>query len=198
MRTTLTGIIDLLIAQAETGSLTLKNVLIVLGSRGHAAFIILFCILLLIPFGFFPGSATLLGVGIMIVSVQLVLGSNKLWLPNRLLMKSLPARTMLPWLKKFRNTSQNIDYYTGRRLTWLVTHDMSARLAGVVISMQAIIIIIFGFIPGASFIALPILCIATGLLVQDGVVFLVSYFLSLIGFLSAIFFILTAVSYFNS
>jgi len=101
----LSAVLDELAAVATT-SVTMEEVRVALGDRSLAALLAFFAAINLLPLP--PGTTLFLGPPLMIISAQMVLGHGSVWLPRRMLEKSIGA-------SQFRSM-------TGRlmpRLIWL-------------------------------------------------------------------------------
>lgn len=94
------------LAAVATTSVTMDEVRVALGDRSFAALLAFFAAINLLPLP--PGTTLFLGPPLMIISAQMVLGQGKVWLPRRILDRSIGA-------SQFRSM-------TGRlmpRLLWL-------------------------------------------------------------------------------
>jgi len=80
-----------------------------LGDRGFAALLVLFAAFNLLPLP--PGSTLIFGIPLMLISGQMALGYDTVWLPRRLLDKEIAPETfrncvarMNPWLRRLEDT----------------------------------------------------------------------------------------------
>jgi hypothetical protein len=94
------------LARNANGTVTIEQIRQALGDRSFAALLVFFALLNLLPLP--PGSTLLLGPPLLLVAVQMVVGSRTVWLPRFLLTKSVTA-------ERFRDMVRRIV----PRLRWL-------------------------------------------------------------------------------
>ncbi|MEN0002115.1 MAG: exopolysaccharide biosynthesis protein, partial [Pseudomonadota bacterium] len=102
---TLSLVLSELAARQDGRDVSVRAIREALADRSFATLLLLTCLLNLLPFP--PGSTLLLGIPIMVVAVQMILGMQTVWLPQFFLNISLKARTfnklttvILPRLQK--------------------------------------------------------------------------------------------------
>lgn len=79
------------LAARNGGSITMACIRDALADRSLATFLVLTCLLNLVPFP--PGSTLILGVPILIVAAQMIAGAKTVWLPKRFLAISMTEKT---------------------------------------------------------------------------------------------------------
>ncbi len=89
-----------------TGPVTVATVRDALADRSFAALLVFFAAINLLPFP--PGSSLILGIPLLIISMQMVLGRRTVWLPRMVLTKSVGQ-------KRFRQITDVL----APRLVWL-------------------------------------------------------------------------------
>jgi hypothetical protein len=94
------------LAAGATTSVTMDEVRLALGDRSLAALLAFFAAINLLPLP--PGTTLFLGPPLMIISAQMVLGQGKVWLPRRILDRSIGA-------SQFRSMTDRLM----PRLVWL-------------------------------------------------------------------------------
>jgi len=94
------------LAAVATTSVTMEEVRLALGDRSLAALLAFFAAINLLPLP--PGTTLFLGPPLMIISAQMVLGQGKVWLPRRILDRSIGA-------SQFRSMTDRLM----PRLLWL-------------------------------------------------------------------------------
>lgn len=94
------------LAAGATGPVTIAQIRDALGDRSFAALLVFFAAVNLLPLP--PGTSAILGLPIIIVAAQMLFGARMVWLPKRLLNKSLSQtqfrglmRRLVPWLERF-------------------------------------------------------------------------------------------------
>jgi len=103
--TRLSTILQRMVAEAD-GPITVARIRDALGDRSFATLLLLFAVINLIPI-LPPGSTAILGLPLVLVSAQMVWGSETVWLPKRLLNVTLSedqfrklCDKIVPWLIK--------------------------------------------------------------------------------------------------
>lgn len=114
-----------------------------------------------------PGVPTIVGLAILLVSLQLVMGRTDLWLPRFIADRSFAREWLLGALEKTRPRLEQLERFAQPRMLFL-TGPVGARLVGLVLLVLAIMLIlpipIFGNMPLAF--AAAILSVA--LIERDG------------------------------
>jgi len=78
------------LAAPESGSVTLADIVAAVGERSFGALLVVLAIPNMVA-GLIPGLSVLLGLPLLLVSLQLLVGAERPWLPRRLVMS--------PWLR---------------------------------------------------------------------------------------------------
>ena len=176
MPPTLSGLLEALLAAADGQELTLGRLFAMMNARGLAAAMLVPTLLMLMPFGLFPGSNALLGLVMAFVAGHIALGLRNLWLPRRLRQVALSGRLMRRGLRRLLPLAAWLDARTGRRLALLAEGEAATRLAGLVMLGLSLFAAIAGLIPGIpTLVSAVVLLLALGLLLRDGVVMAVGY-----------------------
>lgn len=91
------------IAENATGEVSIGTIRDQLGDRSFAALLVFFAAINMIPLP--PGASAFLGLPLLIISLQMVYGSKRVWLPEVLTKRSISATTfrsvsdrVIPWL----------------------------------------------------------------------------------------------------
>jgi hypothetical protein len=91
------------IAENSSGQVSIGTIRDRLGDRSFAALLVFFAAINMIPLP--PGASAFLGLPLLIVSLQMVYGSRRAWLPELLTRRSVSAETfrsiadrVVPWL----------------------------------------------------------------------------------------------------
>jgi hypothetical protein len=96
------------LADLETGAVSVRDIRNALADRSFATFLVFTSSINLLPFP--PGSTLLLGIPIVLVSMQMVLGYPTVWLPEFFLRRSLSQKAfhkMTTWLIPFLERMEN-------------------------------------------------------------------------------------------
>ncbi len=161
---------------AQQGELTFASSLEIMNSRGLPAVMLVPTLLMLMPFGLFPGSNALIGVVMTFVAGHIALGRQRVWLPKRLGRVRLSGRVVQAGLARLVPMARWLDRHSGRRLGWLVHGPLATRFAGLVMVILSLIAVLGGLVPGIpTIISAVVLLMAFGLLLQDGVILALGY-----------------------
>jgi len=144
----------------------------------------LLLLLLALPncFPTLPGESTVLSIPIMLMGVQLMLGSHQLWLPHRLRDKSVSYQTLKKTIASAQPIFRRLEKLIKPRLG-LFQHPVAHRVAGVAVLLQGMLL----FLPIPFGNLVPGICIvlmALSLLEKDGVLFMLSLVVGVLGFVA--------------
>ncbi|MCB1427112.1 MAG: exopolysaccharide biosynthesis protein [Zhengella sp.] len=164
----LVTIIDETCAAATGESTTVAEALDGLGHMSHAALVLLPALVVVTPLSGIPGLSSLLGITIGLVSLQMIAGRRRLWLPKWILRQEVGSRKLVRTLRSLRKPAGFADRLTRERLSWLVRPP--ARL------LLQVLCMICGFampflevIPfSSSILGGAIAAFATAILARDG------------------------------
>jgi hypothetical protein len=133
-----------------------------------------------------PGTSTVVGVAVMVVAVQLVMGASTLWLPRRLSEKTFPRSALTALLERTERPLRWVEAWSSPRLPAWFT-PLGRRLIGLLCLVMAVALALplplLNFVPGLS-----IVFFALGLLQRDGVAVLLGV-LTVIATLVGVFFL---------
>lgn len=169
-----------LLLQAVRGDgerVTVGEILDALDARAFGLAILLFSIPSIIPMP--PGVPTVVGIALLIVSVQMVLGRQELWLPRFLTKRSFSRPSLVASMEKFAPRIEAIERIASPRLMFL-TGRIGTFLIGLVVLFMALVLIL-PLPPGGNFPpALACFVLGMGLAERDGVMVLVGLIASAI------------------
>jgi hypothetical protein len=157
-----------LIAEIQGETITLRDLLALIGEQG----ILLFCIVLTLPFLLpvsIPGVSTVFGLVIILLGISLVL--NRLpWIPTRLMDRPISNAHLIPTLQKGVELFQRIERWMRPRLTRVTSGALANRLNGLALTAGGVLLIFpLSFIPFSNTLpAVAILLLALGMLQRDG------------------------------
>lgn len=145
------------------------------GKRTFSPLLLLAGLVMVAPIiGDIPGVPILMGGVVIIVSVQLMLNRDHLWLPGwleRPAISSSKVRKVVDWL---RRPAAFVDKWTRPRLEWAVRHVFMHLIAMICI-VTAAATPIMEFVPfSANFAGLAISAFALALFTRDGLIALVA------------------------
>lgn len=177
----LSGILDRLAAPVG-GSVTLAEVLTAIGERSFGALLVMLAIPNMVA-GLIPGLSILLGLPLLLVSLQLLVGADRPWLPRRLARVEIARQDLRrvadrvgPWLRRLERALQP-------RLEF-VTAPWAERLIG--LACLGLSLLVFLPIPFANLVpAVGILLFGFSILERDGLMALVAF--GIVGLSAALF-----------
>ena len=142
------------LADEATGKVTLREIAEALDERSFGAFLLVFSIPNLIPLP--PGATLVLGLPLVFIAWQIVIGRSKIWLPDRLANYALEKKTLVkivdradPWLRRMEAWV--------RPRNWPLSAPFAERIFGIYTLLLAIVV----FIPVPLGNWLPAFAIAT-------------------------------------
>ncbi len=153
------------LVKGEGESVSVKELLGALAARGFGLAVLVFSIPSIVPMP--PGVPTLVGVALLIVSAQMIVGRRQLWLPRILADRALPRSKLRAAFERIQPVLRRIERVTTPRVVFL-TGRLGAGLVGVVVLIMAIILIL-PLPPGGNFPpALAAAALGMGLAERDG------------------------------
>ncbi|MFO1133067.1 MAG: exopolysaccharide biosynthesis protein [Hyphomicrobiales bacterium] len=146
-----------------------------LGERAFGALMFIFAVPNAIPMP--PGTSAILGLPLVILTWQVLMGRQTLWLPQAIRKRRISKEMLERFVSKVTPIMARLERVLKPRLGFVVTSNLAERMIGLVAFPLALILFLpipFGNIPPAAAIA----CLALGLAERDGVAVLVGYVLS--------------------
>jgi hypothetical protein len=157
------------LARDASGPVSVAAIREALGERSLAAFVVLFAGLNLIPAP--PGASVILGLPLIIVAAQMLVGARRAWLPGFILRRAVSAerfRTAMDWILP---RLMRIERYVRPRL-WPFRRRRGERIVGAAALLLAIVVTLP--IPfGAWLPAFATALIGLSLIERDGVLLIV-------------------------
>jgi len=163
---------DLLIAavRGESERVTIAEILDALDNRAFGLATLLFAIPSIIPMP--PGVPTVVGIALLIVSLQMVMGRQELWLPKILSKQGFSRKSLVSGFEKIKPQLEFIEKFAKPRMLAL-TGKIATVLIGVVILVMAIVLIL-PLPPGGNFPpALACAVLGMALVERDGIIVLI-------------------------
>ena len=164
----LVAMIDRLEQETEGDEVSIGAMVEAIGQRAFGSLFVLTSLLAILPTGAIPGMSILTGTVMLILSVQLLLGQDKVWLPGVLEKRTIPRDKLVSSLDAARGWAGTIGKVSGPRLTALVRPPVLQLVAVVAIvlslSMYPLALVPFGAFPAG----LALLVFGVGLMTRDG------------------------------
>jgi hypothetical protein len=156
-----------LVQLGETSAerITFDNILFALSERSFGALMILFSALNLLPLP--PGSSTIFGIPLVLLSIQMLIGLENPWFPGLIRQKSMRIDTYRSFIAKLEPVLIRFEKLARPRY-WLLPQIIVERVVGIVALLMSMIVILP--IPLINQMpALSIILLSIGLGEQDGV-----------------------------
>lgn len=146
-----------------------------LGERAFGALMFIFAVPNIIPTP--PGTSAILGLPLVILTYQVMMGRQSLWLPQTVRKRQISRNMLQTFVSKVLPVMGRLERILRPRFGFVVSSDLAERVIGLVAFPLALILFLpipFGNIPPAAAIA----CLALGLAERDGLAVLLGYVLS--------------------
>lgn len=143
-----------------------------LGERAFGALMFIFAVPNAIPMP--PGTSAILGLPLVILTWQVLMGRQTLWLPQAIRKRRISREMLERFVSKVTPIMAKLERVLKPRFGLVVTSNLAERAIGLVAFPLALILFLpipFGNIPPA----LAIACLALGLAERDGLAVLVGY-----------------------
>lgn len=164
----LTGVLESVDAQGDDAHISFGEVVDGLGARGYGPLLIAVCIIELLPTGAIPGVPTLVGLMVILIASQLLLGRRSPWVPEWLRRKNLDRKKFEKGKEKVKPFTEKIDRVIQPRLEG-VTGATGEKVAAAVCIVLALTFMPLELIPFASSVPSSIIVlIGLGLSAKDG------------------------------
>lgn len=156
-----------------------------LGERGFGALMFIFAVPNIIPTP--PGTSAILGLPLVILTWQVLIGRQSLWLPAMVRERRISGDMLRTFVNKVTPVMTRLERVLRPRLSLIVNSNAAERAIGLVAFPLSLIL----FLPipfGNMLPAAAIACLALGLAERDGVAVAFGYVLSLVsvGVLAAV------------
>ena len=174
-QTNLSSVLHTLISKLQGETLTLRELLQVIGEQG----LLLACAVASLPFLIpvsIPGVSTVFGAAIILISIAIIL--NRLpWLPASILDRKMETSKLIPALQKGANIVGKFDRFTHPRLLSVTRGAAANRINGIAILFSGILLALpLSLIPFSNTLpAVAILLYTTGMIQRDGILVIGGY-----------------------
>ena len=164
--------------EGET-NVTVRHMLHLVGEQG----LLIFCMILMLPFLLpvsVPGVSTIFSVVVILVGISVT--TNWLWLPERIMNRTIDAKSMQNSMRSGAKTFSRIDNFIRPRMLWMTHTGTMNRLNGLVLIFNGLLLIFpFGLVPFSNTLpGIAILLLAAGIIQRDGVMVILGYVFTII------------------
>lgn len=109
----------------------LATIMDALGTRSFGPVLLLIGVILVSPLSGLPGMPTTMGIGLVLISLQLVIGREAFWLPRWLLQRHVASHRLQGALEWLDRPARFIDWWLRPRLSLLASNGGAIVIAAV-------------------------------------------------------------------
>ncbi len=171
---TLTDVIDTVVEEANVEHVSIRDIMTSISRISFTPLLLLPAISLVTPLSGIPLFATAMGMIISLVSLQMILHRDEIWLPEKILGLSVKSKRLRGALAHTEPFAQWLDNRARNRLTFLaeppfvLVPQMFCLLSGLAMPFLE-------FIPfSSSLMGLSVALLAFGMLARDGIILLIA------------------------
>lgn len=144
-----------------------------MGSRAYGPVLLLIGTILFSPLSGIPGMPTLMGIALLLISLQMLFGRGSLWLPRWLLCRSVSSARLVRGLSFLERPVARIDRFLRRRHVWLISGGGTAVVAILCLGL-ACLMPLMELVPfSATAAGLALLLFGLGMVAADGLFVLI-------------------------
>ncbi|MEO1280485.1 MAG: exopolysaccharide biosynthesis protein [Pseudomonadota bacterium] len=174
----LQSLLKLLVTQTEGERVSLGELVQAFGHRSFGPMLLVPAIIAVAPTGAIPGMSIVTGTIIMLVALQMLIGRDHVWLPNRLLSFEFSRQSLKTSVERAGPWAERVDWVVGERFTVLTQKPLN-RFIPVICVLLALSMYPLALLPFA--VAIPgtaVGLLALGLTFRDGVLVGLGYTLA--------------------
>lgn len=161
-------ILDQAEAAATADEVSVNDVVCELGALSYSALLLVPALLVVTPLSGVPGLSSILGSMIALISLQMLIGRNHLWLPKWILKRKVSSRKFRDALDHLRKPAAWIDRHTHPQFTVLVS-DPARRVLQFACMVCGAAMPMLEIVPfTSSLLGLAVSLFATALVTRDG------------------------------
>nr|WP_317199631.1 exopolysaccharide biosynthesis protein [uncultured Psychrobacter sp.] len=178
--TSLTTVLHKIEPDKNNDKVSIGDVMSALSEKGFGPLLFAPALIAIMPTGGIPGVPTVCGVIIALISIQMLFGKQRPWLPKFIDKVSFEQDKLHKGVAIAEKATKRIDKIVKPRLT-VLSSDKAKKLAAAVCVFAALAMIPLEVVPFAVMIpAAAIILFAIGLITEDGYVFLAALLLSIV------------------
>ncbi len=153
---------------ADRDDVYLVTIMEALGTRSFGPVLLLIGVILVSPLSGLPGMPTTMGVGLALISLQLLLGREAFWLPRWLLNRYVPSDRLQRALQWLDRPARFIDWWLRPRLPMLASNS-GAMFIAVICLLLALAMPMMELVPfSATAAGLAVVAFGLALVAIDG------------------------------
>jgi len=181
-----TELADRVEERTEGETVTVGELVGAIGRRAFGPLLILASLIALLPTGAIPGMSFVTGAIMLLVSVQLLFGADRVWIPRTMARWEMRRERLVGSLDSVRKWDKRLRFLVERRFEVLLRPPFVnlVALAGVILSLSNFLL---GPLPFGSFPAgVAFIVIGTGLTAKDGLLVAVGIVIGAAGLVGAL------------
>jgi len=153
------------------------------GSRGYGPLLIIPALIEMSPLGGLPGVPTALAAFVVLVSIQMLIGKQHLWLPNRIGSISVQSKKVRSAVETLKPYVQKMDrWFSGKRFSQLTYPPYTNIAAGMCI-LLALSVPALELFPFASTAPMAVIAlVGVAILIHDGLLMIAALSASILSF----------------
>jgi hypothetical protein len=124
----LSSLLQHLVDETDGKHVTLGELLETFGERSFGPLLLIPSIIAVAPTGAIPGMSIVTGTIIIMVAVQMLIGRNYVWLPNRVTSFEFERSTLKSAVAKAQPWTDRMDGLMGRRFAFLATWPLNLAI----------------------------------------------------------------------
>lgn len=174
--TTLEGLLDRIDSENEDcDSITVERVVQAAGQRSFGPMLLVPGLIALSPLSGIPGMPTMVGMMVVLISGQLLIGRSQFWLPQFVLRRSLSRPRFEKAMKALRKVAGFVDRLLKPRLSFLVEGPATYVIAALslLLAIAAPLLELLPFV--ITGVGAVLTCFGFGLLARDGALALLAF-----------------------
>lgn len=173
----LSDVLDRIAAAAEGERVAISAVVEALGERSFAALILVFTLISFSPASAIPGLTATVGLIVVLLVAQMLLGRASVWLPGFIQRRKVPAGKLRKGIDWLRKPVVFVERLLKPRLEVLL-HRPVSYLPMLLVLALGLCMPVMEIVPTSGSIASAVIALfAAGLLTRDGVLVLISMLL---------------------
>ncbi|HBB82903.1 MAG TPA: exopolysaccharide biosynthesis protein exod [Sulfitobacter sp.] len=180
---TLDGVLDQMenLSGGDDRQITVEEIINCLGKHSFASTILAFSLISTSPASGIPGVTAFVGLVVMFLVVQMIVGRDSLWLPGFIMRRDIAADKLREGVKWLRRPVRFVDRFLHERTTFLL-HRPWIYLPLIMVLLLTMFMPFMEIVPTSGSIASAMIAIfAAGYLMRDGrVVILAMVLMSLL------------------
>ncbi|KCZ51306.1 exopolysaccharide biosynthesis protein [Hyphomonas pacifica] len=169
-------VLSAVVEQSDSDKVSIGEILDMYGDRSFGPVIMLLgALVVLPPIGAIPGLPMIVGVIIILFSIQIIFGADHIWMPNFIQKQSIERKKLKKAEENAKPFLKRLDRLITERLKW-ATGSIATYFAAIAVTLMALTLVPLEFVPFA--VAAPgfvIMLFGVALVAQDGALMLVGF-----------------------